>query len=70
MRLSNSKVPSKVKRRLLMSYKVNVVTLRAPRDDNDNVALMAQGASQDLILHFATYSLTNQSNAAIVFSSQ
>ena len=44
LRLGNSKAPGKVKRHLLTSYKVNGVTKRAPRDDNDNVTLMAQGA--------------------------
>ena len=60
MRPSNSKSPSKGKRYLLTSYKVNDVTERAPRDDNGNVMLMAQGAKQDFILHFATL-LTPQS---------
>ena len=44
LRLSNSKAPSKVKYHLLTSYKVNDVTKRAPRDNNGNVMLMAQGA--------------------------
>ena len=35
-------------------YNVNDVTKRTPRDDNGNVTLMAQGATQDFILHFAT----------------
>ena len=42
MRLSNSKVPIKVKRHLLTSYKVNDVTKRTTRADNDNVTLIAQ----------------------------
>ena len=54
LRLSNSKAPSKGKRYLLTSYNVDDVTKRAPRDDNGNVTLMAQGAKQDFILHFAT----------------
>ena len=54
LRLSNSKVPSKGKRYLLTSNNVNDVTEGAPRDDNGNVTLMAQGAKQDFILHFAT----------------
>ena len=54
LRLSNSNAPSKGKRYLLTSYNVNDVTERAPRDDNGNVTLMAQGAKQDFILHFAT----------------
>ena len=54
LRLSNSKAPSKGKRYLLTSYNVNDVTERAPRDDNSNVTLMAQGAEQDFISHFAT----------------
>ena len=33
LRLSNTKTPSKVECYLLMSYKVNDVTKRAPRDD-------------------------------------
>ena len=41
--LGNLKAPSKVKRHLLMSYKVNEVTKCAPRDDKGNVMLMAQG---------------------------
>ena len=53
LRLSNSKAPSKGKRYLLMSYNVNDVTICAPRDDNGNVMLTAQGAKQDFILHFA-----------------
>ena len=52
--LSNSKAPSKGKCYLLMSYNVNDVTGGAPRDDIGNVILMAQGAKQDFILHFAT----------------
>ena len=54
LRLSNSKAPSKGKHYLLTSYNVNDVTDHAPRDDNGNVTLMAQGAKQDFILHFAT----------------
>ena len=34
LRLSNSQAPSKVKRYLLTSYKVNDVKKRAPRDGN------------------------------------
>ena len=52
--LSNTKAPSKDKRYLLMSYYVNDVTERAPRVNNGNVTLMAQGAKQDFTLHFAT----------------
>ena len=52
--LSSSKAPSKGNRYLLTSYNVNDVTERAPRDDNGNVTLMAQGAKQDFILYFAT----------------
>ena len=52
--LSNSKAPKKGKCYLLTSYNVNDVTERAPRDDNGNVTLMAQGANQDFILHFPT----------------
>ena len=54
LRLDNSNSLSKDKRYLLTSYSVNDVTERAPRDDNGNVTLMAQGAQQDFILHFAT----------------
>ena len=54
LRLSNSKVPSKGKRYFLTSYNNNDVTECAPCDDNVNVMLMAQGAKQDFILHFAT----------------
>ena len=54
MRLSNSKAPSHGKRNLLTSYNVNDVTERAPRDYNGNVTLMAKGAKQGFILHFAT----------------
>ena len=54
LRLSNSKAPSKGRHYLLTSYNVDDVTECAPRDDNGNVALMAQGAKQDFILHFAT----------------
>ena len=53
LRLSNSKAPSKGKRYLLTSYNVNDATKRAPRDDNGNVTLMAQGDMQDFILHLA-----------------
>ena len=52
--LSNSKSPSKGKRYLLTSYNVNDVTECAPREKNDNVMLMAQGAKQDFNLHFTT----------------
>ena len=51
LRLSNSKAPSKGKRYLLTSYNVNDVTECAPRDDNDNVTLMAQGGMPDFFLH-------------------
>ena len=51
---SNSKTPSKGKRSLLPSYKVNDVTERAPCDDNGNVTLMVQVAKEDFILHFET----------------
>ena len=54
MRLGNPKAPSKVKRYLRTSYNVNDVTERAPRDENGNVTLMAQGAKQEFILHIAT----------------
>ena len=54
LRISNSKAPSKGKRYLLTSYNVDDVTEHAPRDDNGYVTLMAQGAKQDFILHFAT----------------
>ena len=37
LRLSNSKAPSKVKRHLLTSYKVNDFTKRQPCEDNGNV---------------------------------
>ena len=43
LRLSNSKAPSKGKHYLLTSYNVNDVTECVPREDNDNVTLMAQG---------------------------
>ena len=33
---------------------VNDVTERAPRDENGNLTLMAQGAKEDFIFHFAT----------------
>ena len=52
--LSNSKSPSKGKHYLLTPDNVNDVTERAPCDGNDKVTLMAQGAKQDFILHFAT----------------
>ena len=52
--LSNSKATSKGKRYLLTSYGADDVTERAPRDNNGNVTLMAQGAKQDFIFHFAT----------------
>ena len=54
MRLSILKASSKGKRYLLTSYNVNDVTERVQRDDDGNVTLMAQGAKQDFILHFAT----------------
>ena len=54
LRLGNPKAPSKVKRYLLTSYNVNDVTERAPRDENGNVTLVAQGAKQEFILHIAT----------------
>ena len=44
LRPSNSKAPKKVKRHLLTSYEVNVVTKRAKRDNNGNVTLKTQGA--------------------------
>ena len=53
LRLSDSKARSKGKRYLLTSYNVYDVIQRAPRDDNGNVPLMAQGDMQDFILHFA-----------------
>ena len=62
LRLSNSKAPSMGKPYLLMSYKVNDVTEHAPHVGIGNVTLMARGAKQDFILHFA--------NAPIVDSSQ
>ena len=40
-------------RYFLTSYNVNDVTERAPRDQNCNVTLMAQGAKQEYILHIA-----------------
>ena len=52
--VSNSKAPCKVKRYLLTSYNVNDVTERAPRDDYGNITLMAQGAKQEFIFHFAS----------------
>ena len=54
LRLGNPKAPSKGKRYLPTSYNVNDVTERAPRDENGNATLMAQGAKQDFILRFAT----------------
>ena len=54
LRLGNPKAPSKGKRYLLTSYNVNDVTERSPRDEKGNATLMAQGAKQDFILHFAT----------------
>ena len=54
LRLGNPKAPSKVKRYLLTSYNVNDVTERAPRDENGNVTLVAQGAEEEFILHIAT----------------
>ena len=54
LRLGNPKASSKVKRHLLTSYNVNDVTERAPRDENGNVTLMAQGAKHEFILHIAT----------------
>ena len=54
MRLGNPKAPSNVKRYLLTSYNVNDVTERAPRDENGNVTLVAQGAKKEFILHIAT----------------
>ena len=53
LRLGNPKAPSTVKRYLLTPYNVNDVTERAPRDENGNVTLMAQGAKQEYILHIA-----------------
>ena len=52
--LCNSKALSKGKRYVLTSNNVDDVTECAPRGDNGNVTLMAQGAKQDFILHFAT----------------
>ena len=54
LRLGNPKASSNVKRYLLTSYNVNDVTERAPRDENGNVTLVAQGAKQEFILHIAT----------------
>ena len=54
LRLGNPKAPSNGKHYLLTSYNVNDVTERAPRDENGNATLMAKGAKQDFILHFAT----------------
>ena len=62
LHLSDSKTPSKDKHYLLMSYRVNDVTERAPRDDNGNVTLMAQGG-----FYFAFLNLTN---AQIVVSNR
>ena len=50
----NQNAKGKVKRYLLTSYNVNDVIERAPRDENGNVTLMAQGAKQEFILHIAT----------------
>ena len=50
LRLSSPKAPSKGKRYSLTSYNVDDITERAPRDDNNNVTLKAQGAKQDFIL--------------------
>ena len=54
LRLGNPKASSKVKRYLQTSYNVDDVTECAPRDENGNVALMAQGAKHKFILHIAT----------------
>ena len=54
LRLSSSKAPSKGNRNIQTSYNINDVTARAARDGNGNVTLIAQGAKQDFILHFAT----------------
>ena len=54
MRLGNPKAPSNVKCYLLTSYNVNDVTERAPRDENDNVTVVAQGTKQEFILQIAT----------------
>ena len=54
LRLGNQKAPGKVKHYLLTSYNVNDVTERAPRNENGNVKLMAQGAKQEFISHIAT----------------
>ena len=54
LRLSSAKAPSKGKRYLLKSYNVIYITERVLGDTNGNVTLMAQGANQDFILHFAT----------------
>ena len=48
-----AKARSKGKRYLLTSYYVYDFIQRAPRDDNGNVMLMAQGDMQDFILLFA-----------------
>ena len=63
LRLGNPKAPSKGKRYLLTSYNVNDVTERAPRDENGNATLMAQGAKQDFFFAFC-----NSTNAPIVVS--
>ena len=51
---SNSKSLNKGKGYILTSYNVNGVTQHAPFDENGNVMLIALGAKQDFILHFAT----------------
>ena len=38
----------------MTSNNINDVTESAPREDDGNVTLMAQGAKQDFILHFTT----------------
>ena len=48
LRLGKSKAPSNGKRYLLASHNVSDVTERAPRVDNGNVMLLAQGAKLDL----------------------
>ena len=52
--LSNSKAPNMGKRYFLTSYNNDDVTDHAPCDGNVNATLMAKGAKQDFILHFAT----------------
>ena len=54
LRLGSPKAPSNGKRYLLTSYNVNEITERAPGNENGNATLMAQGAKQYFILHFAT----------------